>query len=75
MLMSLASTFYGGDDSSWAPPSDTHTYFRNFQMWGGSAPSNLTGAHVSAGVPSRGGVGAAWPLAASALAVLAASWL
>jgi len=41
------STFFGGSDSSWATPQTTHTYFRNFQMWGSSAPSNLTGQKVS----------------------------
>ncbi|RPD78354.1 hypothetical protein L226DRAFT_520727 [Lentinus tigrinus ALCF2SS1-7] len=26
------STFFGGSDSSWAPPSDVNAYFRNIQM-------------------------------------------
>ena len=26
------STFYGGGDSSWACPADTHTYYRNFRL-------------------------------------------
>jgi hypothetical protein len=42
------STFFGGNDATWAPPSTTHSYFRNFRLWGSSATSNLTGAHVSA---------------------------
>ncbi|KAI0930313.1 hypothetical protein AcW1_009041 [Taiwanofungus camphoratus] len=36
------STFFGGNDSSWATPQTVHAYFRNFQMWGSSAPSNLS---------------------------------
>ncbi|EJD02951.1 uncharacterized protein FOMMEDRAFT_140748 [Fomitiporia mediterranea MF3/22] len=36
------STFFGGDDSSWATPVDTHTYFRNIQMWGSSNPSTMS---------------------------------
>lgn len=36
------STFFGGNDPSWAPSSDTHTYFRNVQLWGSFSPSNLT---------------------------------
>ena len=28
----LFSTFYGGKDSSWKVPHDTHTYFRNFRL-------------------------------------------
>ncbi|KAF7792392.1 hypothetical protein EIP86_003429 [Pleurotus ostreatoroseus] len=42
------STFFGGDNSSWATPQTTHTYFRNIQLWGSSAASNLTGQTVSA---------------------------
>ncbi|KAI8969561.1 hypothetical protein BD414DRAFT_502994 [Trametes punicea] len=41
------STFFGGSDSSWAPPSTVHAYFRNFELFGSSAPSNLTGQQVS----------------------------
>ncbi|TFY74684.1 hypothetical protein EWM64_g9328 [Hericium alpestre] len=36
------STFFGGGDDSWAPNSTMHTYFRNFQVFAGTAPSNLT---------------------------------
>ncbi|KAF5355082.1 hypothetical protein D9756_005284 [Leucocoprinus leucothites] len=43
------STFFGGSDKSWATPTTQHTYFRNIQMWGSSAMSNLTGQEVSAG--------------------------
>ncbi|GJE94465.1 polysaccharide lyase family 14 protein [Phanerochaete sordida] len=43
------STFFGGDDSSWATPVTTHTYFRNIQLWGSSAASNLTGS-TNAGI-------------------------
>ncbi|KAF8658281.1 hypothetical protein AX16_002055 [Volvariella volvacea WC 439] len=42
------STFFGGSDESWATPITAHTYFRNFQLWGGSSPSNFTGEQVSA---------------------------
>jgi hypothetical protein len=41
-------TFFGGDDTSWSTPQATHTYFRNIQMWGSSAASNLTGQPISA---------------------------
>ncbi|KAI0344842.1 hypothetical protein BDW22DRAFT_1412531 [Trametopsis cervina] len=41
------STFFGGSDSSWATPQTVHTYFRNIQLFGSSAPSNLTGPTVS----------------------------
>ncbi|KAJ7193186.1 hypothetical protein B0H12DRAFT_1171372 [Mycena haematopus] len=40
------STFFGGSDSSWATPNTTHTFFRNFQLFGSSNPSTLTGAEV-----------------------------
>jgi len=36
------STFFGGDDSTWAPNTDQHAYFRNVRMWGGSNGSNST---------------------------------
>jgi len=41
------STFFGGEDESWATPNTTHTYFRNFQLWGSNSPSNLTGPSVN----------------------------
>ncbi|WVW85452.1 hypothetical protein I302_107490 [Kwoniella bestiolae CBS 10118] len=37
------STFFGGDDSSWATPTDQFVYFRNIQMYAGAGASNLTG--------------------------------
>ncbi|KAL9711869.1 hypothetical protein Ac2012v2_004942 [Leucoagaricus gongylophorus] len=40
------STFFGGSDSSWETPVTQHTYYRNIQLWGGSAVSNLTGEQV-----------------------------
>ncbi|KAK0212679.1 polysaccharide lyase family 14 protein [Desarmillaria ectypa] len=46
------STFFGGSDDSWATPSATHTYFRNITMWGGSNPSNLTGAEITSAASS-----------------------
>ncbi|GBE88921.1 polysaccharide lyase family 14 protein [Sparassis crispa] len=30
------STFFGRSTSDWAPPSDMHAYFRNFEMWAAS---------------------------------------
>ncbi|TFK75432.1 polysaccharide lyase family 14 protein [Pluteus cervinus] len=47
------STFFGGDDPSWATPQTTHTYFRNLQLWAGSAPSNLTGSLVKSAASSQ----------------------
>jgi hypothetical protein len=41
------STFFGGNDNSWATPQTTHSYLRNVRMWAGSAPSNLTGSKVN----------------------------
>jgi len=45
------STFYGGNDASWAPSNTTHAYFRNVHMWGGSSASNLTGYKVNGASP------------------------
>lgn len=54
------STFFGGSDSSFAPTTEQHAFFRNIQMWGGSSGSNVTsttgpqsGPHPATG----GGVG------------------
>lgn len=46
---SHSTNSYLGADESWATPNTTHTFFRNIQLWGGSAPSNLTGAQVGSG--------------------------
>jgi len=46
------STFFGGSDSSWAPASDQHAYFRNIELWGGSAPSNLKASSALQLVPT-----------------------
>ncbi|EIN11822.1 hypothetical protein PUNSTDRAFT_142064 [Punctularia strigosozonata HHB-11173 SS5] len=69
------STFYGGSDSSWAPSSEMHTYFRNFQMWGGSSASNLTGAHVSASISSRSTVSLASLMVAGLASIIAMAWV
>ncbi|KZT26745.1 polysaccharide lyase family 14 protein [Neolentinus lepideus HHB14362 ss-1] len=42
------STFFGGNDPSWATPNTAHTYLRNFRLWGSSSPSNSTGSKVNA---------------------------
>jgi len=49
------STFYGGSDSSWAPPKDEHSYFRNFQMWGSTTPSDTPGNIISGASHLRSG--------------------
>lgn len=55
------STFFGGDDSSFAPSADQHAFFRNIQMWGGATGSNATstastqsGSSKGDSVPNRG---------------------
>ncbi|KAI0256087.1 polysaccharide lyase family 14 protein [Lactifluus subvellereus] len=40
------STFFGGDDMSWASSNLTHTYFRNFQLFASTSPSDLQGSQV-----------------------------
>ncbi|KAK7687084.1 hypothetical protein QCA50_009584 [Cerrena zonata] len=46
------STFFGGNDDSWASPQTVHSYFRNFELWGSSSSSNLTGAKISSASPA-----------------------
>ncbi|KAH8119420.1 hypothetical protein DFH11DRAFT_1849118 [Phellopilus nigrolimitatus] len=40
------STFFGGNDDSWATPVDTHTYFRNFELWGSANASTKPSSSV-----------------------------
>ncbi|KAF8345835.1 polysaccharide lyase family 14 protein [Amanita rubescens] len=47
------STFFGGSDSSYETPVTTYTYFRNLQLWGGSASSSLSGEPVTSGAVRR----------------------
>lgn len=62
------STFFGGDDPSWATPQTVHTYYRNIQMWGSSSPSLLSGQAVNAALSSRCRFGSmGWTLSASVL--------
>ncbi|KII92918.1 polysaccharide lyase family 14 protein [Plicaturopsis crispa FD-325 SS-3] len=46
------STFFGGSDTTWETPTTTHTYFRNFQLWGGSSASNGTSTAVNGAIPT-----------------------
>lgn len=68
------STFFGGDDASWATPTDQYVYWRNMQLLAGRGASNLSGAAVSgpssAAMPtSRPASGLAW-LGAAALGLV-----
>ncbi|KAH9993953.1 hypothetical protein BJV77DRAFT_327605 [Russula vinacea] len=47
------STFFGGDDPTWAPTNLTHTYFRNFQLFAGTSPSDLQGSKVKSAAQGR----------------------
>ena len=42
-----------GNDPSWAPTNLTHTYFRNFQLYGGTSPSDLQGSRVKSAAQGR----------------------
>lgn len=65
------STFFGGDDSSWATPQTVHTYYRNIQMWGSSSPSLLSGQTVNAALSSRYKFGSmGWTFSTSILLLL-----
>lgn len=69
------STFFGGDDETWASPTDQFTYFRNITIVGGLGQSDLAGsksAAVSTVAPPRTGVIA---IAAATLITLAASFV
>lgn len=56
------STFFGGDDSTWASPTDQYTYFKNIQMYAGFGASNGSGSAVSGASPRVPGtsIASAW---------------
>ncbi|KAH9998522.1 hypothetical protein BJV74DRAFT_767791 [Russula compacta] len=56
------STFFGGDDPSWAPPNLTHTYFRNFQLFASTSQSDLQGSKVNSAAQGRTEMPFAGPL-------------
>lgn len=46
-ILTRRSTFFGGDDSSWASPTDQHTYYRNIQVMGGTSVASGNGKKTS----------------------------
>ena len=61
------STFFGGDDSTWATPTQQYIYFRNIAMYAGNGQSTASGASAptgalstSSGAAGRLAPGAAW---------------
>jgi hypothetical protein len=42
-----------GDDPAWAPTNLTHTYFRNFQLFAGTSPSDVQGSKVKSTAQGR----------------------
>lgn len=38
------STFFGGDDSSWATPTDQFSYYKNIQVFAGTGAATGEGA-------------------------------
>lgn len=43
------STFFGGDDTSWATATQQYTYYRNLQLFAGRGQSDTAGPSVSSG--------------------------
>jgi hypothetical protein len=48
------STFFGGDDSTWATPTTQYTYFRNMALYAGYGAANGTGSKISAATRTVG---------------------
>ncbi|KAF8070127.1 polysaccharide lyase family 14 protein [Lyophyllum atratum] len=69
------STFFGGSDDSWATPKSVHTYYRNIVMYGGSAPSNLTGQPVKGAAGRVTSLGFGTQLLGLALGGVLAAWI
>lgn len=64
------STFFGGDDTTWASPTDQYTYFRNMQLYGGFGAYNGTGASGSKSAAGRAVV-QGWAVGIAAMVALA----
>jgi hypothetical protein len=61
------STFFGGDDSTWATPTNQYTYFRNMQLYAGYGAANGTGSAISAASRAASGWGIVGGTALAAL--------
>ncbi|WVQ95107.1 hypothetical protein IAU59_002201 [Kwoniella sp. CBS 9459] len=61
------STFFGGDDDSWASPTDQFVYYRNFQLFAGAGASNLTGDKAESGALALAGVPGGWSVLGGAV--------
>jgi hypothetical protein len=65
------STFFGGDDSSWATPTTQYAYFKNMVLYAGQGASNGSGAAISSAERAVSWRGAGWAgLSAVILGVL-----
>lgn len=51
------STFFGGDDASWASPSDQFTYYKNMQVFAGQGAATGEGAKSGADRVGWSGLG------------------
>ena len=51
------STFFGGDDVSWATPTEQFSYYKNMAVYAGQGQSTGEGAKSSAGRVSGWGAG------------------
>jgi len=64
------STFFGGDDATWATPTNQYTYYRNLAVYGGYGAANGTGSAISGAgkmVPGWGALTGSAAVAAMAL--------
>ncbi|KAI9637561.1 uncharacterized protein MKK02DRAFT_43487 [Dioszegia hungarica] len=53
------STFFGGDDTTWASPTQQFSYYRNIQLFAGSGASTAAGpSTTTSSTGSKGGAGA-----------------
>nr|ODN94488.1 alginate lyase [Cryptococcus depauperatus CBS 7855] len=71
------STFFGGDGSDWATPTDQYVYFRNIALYGGLGASNLTGAAVksAASRPATGPWSLSMGIILGLVSVFVGMWL
>lgn len=49
------STFFGGDDSTWATPTQQYIYFKNIAMYAGDGQSTASGSSAPTGAVGTSG--------------------
>jgi hypothetical protein len=63
------STFFGGDDSTWATPTDQFSYYKNMQLFAGTGASTGKG-RPSGSTRTRELIGGTWALGVATMLMM-----